>query len=66
MKPKASPALFIVWALCKPGPKWRQVSELKPRAELVLVVRDWWGKGNMAVILPEGRLPGDKQISKAA
>jgi hypothetical protein len=52
MKSKSSPALFIVWALCKPGPKWRQVSDPRPRAELVLVVRDEWSKGRMAVIKP--------------
>jgi len=52
MKSKNSPALFIVWALTKPGPKWRAVSEPKPRAELVLIVRDQWSLGRMAVIKP--------------
>jgi len=50
MKSKASPALFIVWALTKPGPKWRPVSEPKPRAELVLVIRDQWKEGRLAVM----------------
>jgi hypothetical protein len=52
MKPKPAPAMFVVWALCKPGPKWRQVCEPKPRAELALVIRDQWARGRMARIQP--------------
>jgi hypothetical protein len=52
MKPKPVPAMFVVWALTKPGPKWRQVSEPMARAELVLVIRDQWKLGRMARILP--------------
>jgi hypothetical protein len=47
-----SPALCVVWALTKPGPKWRQVSEPKPRAELTLIIRDQWALGRLAVIKP--------------
>ncbi|SDK45095.1 hypothetical protein SAMN05444163_8141 [Bradyrhizobium ottawaense] len=52
MKSKASPTLYVVWALSKPGPQWRAVCEPRPRAELILVVRDQWVKGRMAVIRP--------------
>ncbi len=52
MKPKPMPALFVVWALCSPGPKWRQVSEPKPRSELVLIVRDQWKQKRLARIRP--------------
>lgn len=53
MKPKPMPALFVVWALCKPGPKWRQVStDPKPRSELVLEVRDQWARGRQAQLRP--------------
>ncbi len=53
MKPKTAPALFVVWALTKPGPKWRQVTiEPKTRAQLVLDVRDQWALGRVAQIRP--------------
>jgi hypothetical protein len=52
MKPKPVPAMFVVCALTKPGPKWRQVSEPMARAELVLVIRDQWKLGRMARIRP--------------
>jgi hypothetical protein len=52
MKSKPLPAMFVVWALTKPGPAWRQVSEAKPRAELVLVIRDQWKKGRLARLQP--------------
>jgi hypothetical protein len=51
MKSK-SMALFVVWALTKPGPAWRQVSEAKPRSELVLIVRDQWARGRRAHLRP--------------
>jgi hypothetical protein len=50
MKSKSVPAMFVVLALTKPGPKWRQVSVPAPRSELVLIVRDQWRKGNLARI----------------
>ena len=50
MKSKSVPAMFVVLALTKPGPKWRQVSEPKTRAELVLIIRDQWKLGRMARI----------------
>jgi hypothetical protein len=52
MKSKSVSALFVVWALTKPGPQWRQVSEPKPRAELVLIVRDQWKRRRLAQIRP--------------
>ena len=52
MKSKSVSALFVVWALTKPGPQWRQVSEPKPRAELVLVIRDQWKRGRRAHLRP--------------
>ena len=53
MKSKSVSALFVVWALTKPGPQWRQVSDPKPRAELVLVIRDQWKRGRSAQLRPE-------------
>jgi hypothetical protein len=52
MKSKSVSALFVVWALTKPGPQWRQMSDAKPRAELVLVVRDQWKRGRRAQLRP--------------
>lgn len=52
MKHKPMPALFVVWALCSPGPKWRPVSEPKPRSELILIVRDQWKQKRLARIRP--------------
>ena len=52
MKPKPAPALYVVWALTMPGPKWRQVSEPKQRSELVLIVRDQWKQHRLARIRP--------------
>jgi hypothetical protein len=52
MKSKPVSAMFVVWALCKPGPEWRQVSEPKPRSELVLVIRDQWKRGRRAHMRP--------------
>jgi hypothetical protein len=54
MKPKSKPmpTLYIVWALCSPGPKWQMVSEPKPRSELVLIVRDQWKQKRLARIRP--------------
>ena len=49
MKRKASaPALFVVWSFY--GSKWQQVSEAKPRSELVLIVRDQWKQRRLARI----------------
>jgi hypothetical protein len=52
MKSKPVPAMFVVWALSLPGPKWRQVSDPKPRTDLVLIIRDQWKKGRLARIRP--------------
>lgn len=46
----AAPALFIVWAFFES--KWRPVSEAKPRAELVLIIRDQWKLKRLARIRP--------------
>jgi hypothetical protein len=52
MKSKSVSAMFVVWALTKPGPQWRQVSEPKTRTELVLIIRDQWKIGRLARIRP--------------
>jgi hypothetical protein len=52
MKPKPMPALYVVWALTSPGPRWRAVSEPAPRSELVLIVRDQWKLKHLARIRP--------------
>jgi hypothetical protein len=39
---------FVVIALASPGPKWRIVSEPKPRSELLLILRDQWKSGRLA------------------
>lgn len=35
-------ALYVVLAWTLPGPKWHQVSEPRPRSELVSIIRDHW------------------------
>jgi hypothetical protein len=52
MMKKASTAMFVVWALSKPGPKWRPISLPAQRSQLVLVVRDQWKQGNLARLRP--------------
>jgi hypothetical protein len=52
MKSKPAPALFVVWALTMPGPKWRQVCDPKSRSELTLVIRDQWKQRRLARIRP--------------
>jgi hypothetical protein len=52
MKPKRMPALFVAWAFSEPGPKWRKVSEPKPRSELITIIRDQWKQNRMARIRP--------------
>lgn len=44
------PALFVVWALV--GSRWQPVSDPKPRAELILIVRDQWKQKRLARIRP--------------
>jgi len=60
-KPKPAPALFVVWAFTTPGPKWRPVSEARPRSELILVVRDQWKLKRLARIRPAPKASVDAQ-----